>query len=279
MKKRREINAFSIAFLDLLSGALGAVIILYVAIPKNPPIADDAEKVDKAVVESYVQELKKADQELQKVKQQVLELNARILENELNKKANEKPVSRENFDVGFKFKGKKVLFIIDTSYSMREEDRIGQVKAGLKMLLTALPPQYQVDIIQFPLGQRAPFKSLWGSVKTNSAEHKLEALEFIYSLKPYGGTPTRDVLLYALRNYKDQISDIVLLSDGAPSLHNSNKKDDIYDILKAVRESNNSQIQINTIGVGSDFIYDKSSSHYQFLSLLAEETEGFFVGF
>ncbi len=279
MRKRREINAFSISFLDLLSGALGAVIILYVAIPKNPPIADDTDKVDKAVVESYVQELKKADEELQKVKQQVLELNARILENELNKKANEKTTSRENFDVGFKFKGKKVLFIIDTSYSMREEDRIGQVKAGLKMLLTALPPQYEVDIIQFPLGQRAPFKSLWGSVKSNSAEHKLEALEFIYDLKPFGGTPTRDVLLYALRNYKGQVSDIVLLSDGAPSLHNSNKKDDIYDILKVVRENNNSQIQINTIGVGSDFIYDKSSSHYQFLSLLAEETEGFFVGF
>src|SRR5690554_1376552 len=276
MKKRREINAFSISFLDLLSGALGAVIILYVAIPKNPPA--DPDKVDRSVVESYVQELKKADDELKKVKQQVLELNAKILEKEEQKKA--KPVVvKENFDVGFKFKGRKILFIIDTSYSMREEDRIGQVKAGLKMLLTALPPDYQVDIIQFPLGQRAPFKPLWGNIKANSADHKLEALEFIYSLKPYGGTPTRDVLLYALRNYKDSITDIVLLSDGAPSLHNSNIKDDIFDILKVVRESNTSKVQINTIGVGSDFIYDKTSNHYKFLSLLAEETEGFFVGF
>lgn len=275
MKKRREINVFSISFLDLLSGALGAVIILYVAIPKNPPA--DPNKVDRSVVETYVQELKKADDELKKVKQQVLELNARILESEEKRKTT--PVVKEDFDVGFKFRGKKILFIIDTSYSMREEDRIGQVKAGLKMLLTALPPDYEVDIIQFPLGQRAPFKPLWGNIKGNSAEHKLEALEFIYSLKPYGGTPTRDVLLYALRNYKNSITDIVLLSDGAPSLHNSNIKDDIFDILKVVRESNVSKVQINTIGVGSDFIYDKTSTHYQFLSLLAEETEGFFVGF
>lgn len=275
MKKRREINAFSISFLDLLSGALGAVIILYVAIPKNPPVNPD--QVDKSVVEGYVQELKKTDEQVKKLKEQVLALNAQILESQQVKK--EAPVVRENFDVGFKFKGRKVLFIIDTSYSMREEDRIGQVKAGLKMLLTALPAEYEVDIIQFPLGQRAPFKTLWGSIKKNSAEHKLEALEFIYGLKPYGGTPTRDVLLYALRNYQGAISDIVLLSDGAPSLHNSNQKDDIFDILKVIRENNSSKIQINTIGVGSDFIYDKSSSHYQFLSLLAEETQGFFVGF
>ncbi|TNF04365.1 MAG: hypothetical protein EP326_01480, partial [Deltaproteobacteria bacterium] len=33
--KRRETNVFSIAFLDLLSGALGAVIILFVAVPKS----------------------------------------------------------------------------------------------------------------------------------------------------------------------------------------------------------------------------------------------------
>ena len=39
MRKRRQIELFSISFLDLLSGALGAVIILYVAIPKNKPVA------------------------------------------------------------------------------------------------------------------------------------------------------------------------------------------------------------------------------------------------
>ena len=38
MRKRRAIELFSISFLDLLSGALGAVIILYVAIPKNLPV-------------------------------------------------------------------------------------------------------------------------------------------------------------------------------------------------------------------------------------------------
>ncbi|MBT5092887.1 MAG: hypothetical protein HOM21_01505, partial [Halobacteriovoraceae bacterium] len=33
--KRRETSVFNIAFLDLLSGALGAVIILYIVVPKT----------------------------------------------------------------------------------------------------------------------------------------------------------------------------------------------------------------------------------------------------
>ncbi len=35
MKQRREINAFSMSFLDLLSGALSAVIILFIIVPKS----------------------------------------------------------------------------------------------------------------------------------------------------------------------------------------------------------------------------------------------------
>ena len=34
MKKRKEINAFSVSFLDILAGALGAVIILFIVVPK-----------------------------------------------------------------------------------------------------------------------------------------------------------------------------------------------------------------------------------------------------
>ena len=40
MTKRREISVFNIAFLDLLSGALGAVIILYIAVPKSKVKSD-----------------------------------------------------------------------------------------------------------------------------------------------------------------------------------------------------------------------------------------------
>jgi uncharacterized radical SAM superfamily Fe-S cluster-containing enzyme len=81
-----------------------------------------------------------------------------------------------------------------------------------------------------------------------------------------------------LKNYQE-ISDIVLLTDGVPTYHNSNKKDDIYEILRLAREMNTNKVQINTIGVGTNFLSDKTSDQYKFLSLLSSESNGFFVGF
>lgn len=271
MRRRRPIEVFSISFLDLLSGALGAVIILYVALPKVPKTPEEPkpEPIDRtAEVEA-----------LQKKLEDVLKKAAGLEKDLAEAKTVPEPAPVEaNMDIGFKFAGKKIVFLIDTSYSMTQEDRMGQVKAGLKMLLTALPNTFKVEIIQFPWGERAPFRSLWGGLRDTDAGHKQEAFEFIYSMKPYGGTPTRDVLTHVLKHYRG-ISDIVLLTDGAPSLHNSNKQDDIHDILKVVREENKEKVQINTIGVGENFIRDKTSAQYQFLSLLSSYSSGFFVGF
>ena len=267
MRKRRPIELFSISFLDLLSGALGAVIILYVAIPKNqikvesPPVSDTINQ-EKAI-EKYLKE----NNEL---KGKIAELEKQI-ENK-----DQKGIS--DLSIGFKFKGKNLLFLIDTSFSMIEEDRLAQVQAGLKMLITSLPSDYKIDIIQFPYGERAPFKSMWGDIRETDKESKMDALEFIYSLRPQGGTPTREALGFALENY-ETITDIVLLTDGAPTLHNSNKQDSIQDILSEVKGRNDSQVQINCIGVGKNFLNDKQSNQYKFLSQLALDNKGFFVGF
>jgi hypothetical protein len=278
MRKRREIALFSISFLDLLSGALGAVIILYVAIPKNLPVSDKIE--DNSSVE-ILKELKASQDELAKVKEKLAETQRQLEKVPVSVGSpvvQETQGERRDLDIGFKFKGKNIVFAIDTSLSMQEEDRMGQVKAGIKMLFTSLPSTYRIDVVKYPDGERAPFKSLFGTIKEANTANKLDTFDFVYRMRPMGGTPTRDALLFILKNY-DGISDIVLLSDGAPSFHNSNKKDDIYDILKVVRENNLSKVQISTMGVGSDFIKDQTSDRYKFLKSLAEENNGFFVGF
>lgn len=276
MRKRRQIELFSLSFLDLISGALGAVIILYVAIPKNQPKVEPKDDVVKEMLKNDLASSQSKVEELQK--------EIEILK---TKKVEEKAVvplslpvaeAPKDLDIGFKFKGKNIVFIIDTSYSMLQEDRMGQVKAGLKMFITSLSSQYRVDVVQYPLGERAPFRSMWGATKESSNANKGDIFDFIYSFRPSGGTPTREALLFVLKNY-DGLSDIVLLSDGQPTLHNSNRRDDIYDILRVAREENPHKIQINTIGVGSSFIKDKTSDQYKFLSLLAEQSGGFFVGF
>lgn len=279
MRKRREIPLFSIAFLDLLSGALGAVIILYVALPKTKPqeIVPQDQVTDRIVLEKQLESRQKEIQSLEKMLVVANEKITRLQEMNTTT-TNNANSGGVDLDVGFKFKGKNIVFIIDTSFSMTEEDRMGQVRGGLKMLLTSLTSDYKVDILQFPDGTRAPFRSLWGEIRQTDSMNKGEALDFIYEMRPEGGTPTRDVLLYVLRNYP-ALSDIVLLTDGAPSLHNSNKKDDIFDILNSVLRLNKQHVQINAIGVGSNFIKDKTSEQYRFLSILAEQNQGFFVGF
>lgn len=287
MPRRREINAFSLSFLDIISGALGAVIILYVAVPKGSSPNDPVKKIEELVRSKDAQM-----QEMQNELAELRELRARaqeaVQENETLKaqvaatptvESKEPTQDMTGMDVGFKFKGRNIVFIVDTSRSMLDEDRMGQVKAGLKMLLTSMPAQYRIEIVQFPNGSRSPYRALFGQMKELGTETKLDAFDFIYSLKPDGATPTRDTLNYIFKNYL-QMTDIVLLTDGEPSLHQSPIKDDIYDLLGHIRELNKIlKVQINTIGVGQEVLHDKTGRPYQFLRLLAEQNAGFFVGF
>lgn len=275
MRKRRQIELFSLSFLDLISGALGAVIILYVAIPKSKPVQSPKVDTEKVAMKEELQTTKDKIEQLQK---QLEEANRKIAATPVQVQVEQPVAGGLDADIGFKFKGKNIVFIIDTSLSMIEEDRMSQVKAGLKMLLTSLPGSFKIEIVQFPHGERAPFRSMWGTTKEFSGINRMDSFDFVYALRPMGGTPTRDTLMFVLQNY-DNLSDIVLLTDGAPTYHNSNKRDDIYEILRLVREQNPNKVQINTIGVGSNFLKDKTSDQYKFLSLLSSENNGFFVGF
>lgn len=284
-RPRREINLFSLSFLDMISGALGAVIILYVAVPKARPDQTELSEL-KVAHAKQSQELTTLQQSASTVSALQEQLKRVTVENEALRQqvASAPPVpgpetGGEGLEVGFKFKGKNIVFIIDTSRSMLEEDRMGQVKAGLKMLLTSMPASYNADIVQFPNGMRTPYRFLYGKTQKLNAGTKLEIFDFIYGLKPLGATPTRDVVKFVFANYKD-VTDIVLLTDGEPSIHNSSLKDDIHDLLVSIRAMNpGTHVQINTIGVGEEVLHDKTGRPYQFLKLLAEQNAGFFVGF
>lgn len=285
MARRREINAFSLSFLDIISGALGAVIILYVAVPKSNPAEKKLEEAIKTS-QSKDAQIAKLEDELTKLRELQSSAQQAIVENEELKAqiaATPAPETKtdegQGLEVGFKFKGKNIIFIIDTSLSMLTEDRMGQVKAGLKMLITSMPAGYNVDIVQFPNGRRSAYRPLFKALKPLNRETKLDIFDFIYALKPLGATPTRDVLNFVFKDYVE-VSDIVLLTDGEPSLHESPLKDDIYDLLNHIVNLNRlAKIQINTIGVGEEVLHDKTAKPYQFLRILAEQNKGFFVGF
>lgn len=308
MAGKKEVTGLNIALLDILTGALGAVIILYVAVPKGATKKQEvASKATIAVQEKEILKLhaqiKSKDKKVEELQKIVLELEG---ENNMLKKRGEKqqveleglrslasmrsgPDSAEkenqNFrgkglpvDVGFKFKGKNIVFIIDVSGSMVREDRIGQVKAGLKMLITSMPSDYKLDVIHFPGENRSFYRPLWKDLNPLDPQRKDQVYNFLLKLRARGYTPTRKALTYALKNYPEA-SDIVLLSDGAPTNGNSNRQADISRLLLDVEKLNKNKVRINTIGVGSSFISKKDSKAYVFLRELARDHGGFFFGF
>lgn len=293
---KREANAINIAFLDLLSGALGAVIILFVAVPKSKvPTPEDAPIKPKEETVRALENKKdkykafetKLDGYIATMEDQQnmiadLENENKLLKEEVEKIV--KPSARQpasgstDLDSGFKFRGKSIVLIIDVSGSMNAEDRIGQVKAGLKMLVTSMSDEFQVDVVNFPGKQPQPYDALWGSLKSLTAQNKKEIYKHIGKLVPDGGTPTREVLDYALSQYRNA-TDIILLTDGAPTT-SYGQYDNIYTLVNQATKLNRGRVQINTIGVGSSFLLDKTTNHYLFLEKLARDNgNGFFFGF
>ncbi|MDA9189765.1 VWA domain-containing protein [bacterium] len=312
MKRSREVNVFSIAFLDLLSGALGAVIILFIAVPKAKSVQEKTSEIKKEetvkekviekpsknvteleslikvqakLVKEYKKEVTRKDEIQKKLKRDLASLKTELSKTQKrlssNAKNNFSPKlsSSSPIDVGFKFKGKRILFVIDISGSMVQEERISSVKAGLKMLITSMSTDFKIDVVSFPAPSRtSSYQELWGSLKNMTDKNKLEVFSYLYSLSPNGRTPTRDVLRYAFKNYYG-LSDIVLLTDGVPTKSKNGNPDDIYSILSEVSGMNNTNIQVNAIGVGTDFINKKDNKAYQFLNRLTKQNHGFFVGF
>jgi uncharacterized protein with von Willebrand factor type A (vWA) domain len=292
MAKRREINIFSISFLDLLSGALGAVIILFVAIPKakdiekpkpKPPSQDIQVIAKNRALKGEVKELRAKVLELEKtIENTIVEKKKEVEKLAIKKK--EKPSEqasakgKQDVDVGFKFKGKNIVFLIDVSGSMVNGGRIGQVKAGLKMLITSMSKDYKIDVIHFPGKNGKTHYAHWSYLQNLGQDQKEELYKFLENLSPRGKTPTRSALQYALTRY-DDITDIVVLSDGSPTVATGKGYDDIYDILNEVKRLNHKKVRISAIGVGALFLSNKASNRYKFLNGLAKDHNGFFFGF
>lgn len=345
---RKEINVFGASFLDLLSGALGAVIILYILVPKlTIPITEfeeqkklseeigklgvaiediadlipqqqlDAIKSQmeevisaKTALEGKVASIQKALEECRKSNEEnlkkIVELQEELKETqealaaaqaqvedlrpykEWMDRCGFKPeddcpeIAALNVDVGFKFKGKKLLFIIDASGSMDSEGRMGQVQAGIKMLITTMASDFSCDIMWFAEPTDGYYHDAkFGTLQPMSDGNKTQCFQFLNSLTPNGGTPTGIVLEHALTHAGyNGLTDIILLSDGIPSIPEEVSTSEILSMVKRL----NRGVAISTIGVGAHMMTPDPNDPNgieakRFLEQLAKENEGFFYGF
>ena len=359
-RRNREVTIFNLSMLDVMTGALGAVMIIMIVLltqkigaeeDKSPTkltqnakaLTQNAEELTQKAIElkkkdkynkEEAQKLIKKAEELSKkalkLTQKAIEITKQKLflkkwEEELKKREEAvkkkeeklKIIPKKNVEeggkVGFKIP-KKVVLMIDLSGSMIEnpdhENRMDQVRAGLKMMIATMSNKSKVDIVFFPafanlkktpqclalykapeecktMKKHIAYKRddlncyKYGSfngklISLDNDNVKYDFYKKISCLEANWNTPTVPALKYVLATYKDA-EGIILYSDGSPDALKKGKSVD--ELIKEIKEANKDNKKIYTIGVGSEFRNNINTPAVEFLKKLAKENNGHFVGF
>jgi len=140
---------------------------------------------------------------------------------------------------------KDVVFVLDTSGSMKADGKIDQAKGALKFCLESLRADDRFGIVAFSTAVNA----LGGSL-SSVEESRSGGLEFVDDLAARGGTNLGQALEAALSAFDDpgrpQI--VVLLSDGMPTVGLTRAE----EILKLASEKRKQRTRLFAFGVGHD---------------------------
>ena len=137
--------------------------------------------------------------------------------------------------------GKAVTFVIDTSGSMAEQDKMGHAREALAYCVKRLDPKDRFNIIRFSSDVEGFRPHL-----VSAADERDEALAFIETLEPAGGTAIHDALLEALKTSDAEGSIVVFITDGRPTVGET----ETAKITAAVTEANGRGARVFTFGVG-----------------------------
>ncbi len=156
---------------------------------------------------------------------------------------------------------KDVVFLLDTSGSMADDNKLQQAKKALEFCLRNLGDKDRFNIIRF-------------STETEKLHDKLvtfqsridPTMDFINKLKPTGGTNINEALIEALKLKEDNSRPfmVVFITDGLPTVGETN----IKEILNHVKSANKAGTRIFCFGVGYDV-----NTHL--LDQIAETTRSF----
>ncbi|MBI5369475.1 MAG: VWA domain-containing protein [Planctomycetes bacterium] len=142
---------------------------------------------------------------------------------------------------------KDVVFVIDTSGSMVENNKIDQAKKALRFCVQSLNAGDRFNVISFATEAR---RLKDGLVEWNDA-NKAAALEFIDGMKARGGTAIHEALQSALDlapNDANRPFCVVFVTDGNPTIGES-REDAILGGVGARKIPN---LRLFTFGVGYD---------------------------
>jgi len=141
---------------------------------------------------------------------------------------------------------KDVVFVLDTSGSMAEDNKMDKAKAALRHGVSSLDARDRFNIISFAGEEHLMSERL---IAGNDAGKK-DAREFIERMKATGGTNINDALAAAYKQIQsnDRPQLIVLITDGQPTVGETQPK----RILENVKQKKNASVRLFTFGVGYD---------------------------
>lgn len=284
--KKGDIQVFSISFLDVLSCALGAVIILLVVAPTTPAIPETKVKVIQklqAIIKSLKDESNSLENQINNLQKENKELKK-----EKKKRVVTKPKKTTTSSLfGLPLKADHAVFVIDVSGSMSwQMDNLYNTIVSL--LNSCEVNKYRFiyfDSILYNSGRYWKHGWLEGTRANKNKslrDTKLHLSELIFS-EP-AGTNSGDALYQAIK-FRD--SDVIyFITDGYPTVGETN----VQNILSRVRRINNNNKIINSIMVGlpgttinqyGGVVFEPSANPkelYDFLHTLADENGGVYVG-
>ena len=279
---RGQIQVFSISFLDVLSCALGAIIILFVVVPKGNPKPEVEQKI--------LQRLKVMNQSLQKENKTLKqELKTKSAPKKApTPKAIPKPVSASKPTVfGLPLKAGYAVYVIDVSGSM--DWQVNNLFNTIESLLLSS----EVDKFRFMFFDSDVYTSgrYWkhGWLTGNATNKDLALRELPGTLNDLifstpAGTNSGEALYQALRISKTDA--VYFITDGFPTVGETNTQ----RILERTKRVNRNKAVINSVmvglpGVSRDrygrviFVPEaKPKELYDFLHNLAEQNNGAYIG-
>ena len=249
MKKRRDSQPFSMSFLDILTCALGGVLLLLLLMMSRSHRQASAFRLQIDSMEQQMSDARKA----------VADAIQEIARHESAKQSLERAQSAL---IGFKGEFGGVVFIFDTSGSMKSGRRFSECQQLLKQWLRYLPFT-RFNVVDFDNSAEA-WRS--GSLANATEAERESACTFVDNCSADGGTNTLAALKIAFE--MPGADTIILMSDGAPD----QEMDEIHEWLN--KANRNHHIAINCVGIGNYFHGD----YGPFLQKIASDHEGMFIG-
>lgn len=145
---------------------------------------------------------------------------------------------------------KDVVFVLDTSGSMADGNKLDQARRALRFCLRNLGTGDRFEVVPFATEARPLFNRLVPADR----EHLEQAQSLVDGLRPIGGTAIEDALLTALRPAAEQAREgrpymVVFLTDGLPTIGSTDEEQILGRLGEAIGKRT---VRVFCLGIGTD---------------------------